>query len=160
MCQSRHVTVELRLATQRDGELLLREDHHVRSTELSRIIDAGRVLVAAEGASVRGWLRWGLFWDSIPFMNLLFVLETHRRRGLGTRLMQHWESAQRADGFDSVMTSTLADEEAQHLYRRLGYVDCGCLLLDSSPLEIFLMKRLAVDSSAADDPRPSPHATA
>lgn len=137
------MTIELRVATKADLPFLIREDSHVSPSELERIVAAGRVTVAAEGAEIRGWLRWGLFWDEIPFMNMLFVLEPHRGEGLGTRLVTHWESAQRAAGFDSVMTSTLAVEQAQHLYRRLGYVDSGCLLMPDEPLEIVLMKSLS-----------------
>jgi GNAT superfamily N-acetyltransferase len=75
-------------------------------------------------------------------MNMLFVVEARRGEGIGTRLVEHWENAQRVAGFDSVMTSTLANEIAQHLYRRLGYVDSGCLLLPGDPLEIVLRKPL------------------
>jgi len=122
---------------------LVVEDRHVARTELARIVDAGRITVAVQAGSVVGWLRWGLFWDEIPFMNMLFVVAAHRGEGIGTRLVTHWENAQRAAGFDSVMTSTLANEHAQHLYRRLGYVDSGCLLLPGDQLEIVLRKPLA-----------------
>jgi hypothetical protein len=45
-------------------------------------------------------------------------------------------------GSNLVMTSTQANEEAQHFYRSLGYKDAGCLLLEDEPLEIILVKRL------------------
>jgi len=46
-------------------------------------------------------------------------------------------------GNDLVLTSTLSNEQAQHFYRKLGYKDCGCLLLESEPsLEIILCKKL------------------
>lgn len=45
-------------------------------------------------------------------------------------------------GFKTVMTSTQSDEDAQHFYRKLGYRDVGCLLLDTQPLEIILIKAL------------------
>lgn len=45
-------------------------------------------------------------------------------------------------GHDSVMTSSLSNERAQHLYRRLGYVDVGSLLMPDEPLEIVFLKRL------------------
>jgi hypothetical protein len=40
------------------------------------------------------------------------------------------------------MTSTLANEGAQHFYRKLGYRDSGCLILEDEPLEILLTKNL------------------
>ena len=52
----------------------------------------------------------------------------------------------RAQGFHAVMTSTRADETAQHFYRKLGYRDCGGLLLDAiesgQPLELFFAKAM------------------
>ncbi|MEW2374960.1 GNAT family N-acetyltransferase [Micromonospora sp. NPDC047812] len=136
------MVIGLRVADNRDVSFLVQAELHVDRMELHRVIEAGRVTVAVEDTSIQGWLRWGLFWDEIPFMNMLFVLEQHRGKGLGTRLIQHWENQQRAAGHGSVMTSTLASEEAQHLYRRLGYVDRGCLLLPGEPLEILLAKSL------------------
>jgi hypothetical protein len=38
-----------------------------------------------------------------------------------------------------VLTSTLANERGQFLYRKLGYHDCGGLLLPNEPLEILLL---------------------
>ncbi len=45
-------------------------------------------------------------------------------------------------GFKICMTSTQANESAQNFYRKLGYKDAGCLLLEKEPLEIFLMKKM------------------
>ncbi|GIG24528.1 hypothetical protein [Cellulomonas denverensis] len=41
-----------------------------------------------------------------------------------------------------MLTSTQADEQAQHLYRRLGYRDCGALLFPGEPIELVLRKEL------------------
>lgn len=49
-------------------------------------------------------------------------------------------------GYKMIMTSTQVDENAQHFYRKLGYKDCGCLVLDipgfEQPLEMFMVKAL------------------
>jgi len=44
--------------------------------------------------------------------------------------------------YNLVMTSTQANEQAQHFYRKLGYKDSGCLLLHDDPVEIFFVKQL------------------
>jgi ribosomal protein S18 acetylase RimI-like enzyme len=75
-------------------------------------------------------------------MNLLHVRRELRGHGLGTRLVEFWESKMGESGYEGVMTSTLADENAQHFYRKLGYEDCGCLLLPGEPLEILFLKPL------------------
>lgn len=45
-------------------------------------------------------------------------------------------------GYKNVMTSSASNEEAQNFYRRLGYRDCGSLLLFNDPLEIIFIKAL------------------
>lgn len=94
-----------------------------------------------DGAVV-GLLRWGLFWDQVPFMNLLWVLPDRRGQGFGTALVDAWEKSQLAPGHDLVLTSTMSDERSQHLYRRIGYLDCGALLLPDEPAELILRKPL------------------
>ena len=93
-----------------------------------------------------GLLRWSLFWDNIPFCNLLYVVDDHQRKGLGRRLAAYWEKDMRTRGYDLVMTSTQSDEEAQHFWRKLGYRDCGGLTLPfpghEQPLELILGKTL------------------
>lgn len=52
----------------------------------------------------------------------------------------------RNHGYKMVMTSTQVDEEAQHFYRKLGYVEKGSLFLDNTPFEqlqeMFMIKIL------------------
>ena len=95
-----------------------------------------------QDGSFAGFLRYGLFWDSIPFMNLLFLLEEYRNQGIGTALVAFWEDRMRKEGFSRVMTSTQSDESAQHFYRKLGYMDTGALVLPEQPMEIILRKEL------------------
>lgn len=45
-------------------------------------------------------------------------------------------------GYTMVMTSTQSNEQAQHLYRKLGYIDTGALLLPDEPTELILSKTL------------------
>ena len=89
-------------------------------------------------------LRYSLFWDSIPFCNMLYVKENMQRQGYGRSLMEHWENDMKARGYDLVMTSTQADEDAQHFYRTLGYQDCGSLILPfpgyEQPAELIMAK--------------------
>lgn len=75
-------------------------------------------------------------------MNMLYFLDGARRKGNGTRLVSFWESEMRALGYDTVMTSTLADEEGQFFYRRLGYTDSGALFLPGESAEIIFIKKI------------------
>lgn len=78
----------------------------------------------------------------MPFMNMIWMEDPYRGRGLGRHVVQHWENEMKQKGFDIVMTSTQSDEQAQHFYRKMGYVDAGALLLDNQPLEVILIKRI------------------
>ena len=77
---------------------------------------------------------------------LLAVDALWQRNGYGTRLLEHWARDMRAQGFRLLLTSTRSDETAQHFYRRLGWRDCGGLLLDlpvlAQPTELFLYRTL------------------
>lgn len=133
----------IRYAGQSDFELLREHDHHVSESELAHSIDARRVLVMFEQGAFVGWLRFNLFWDEIPFMNMLYFLEEHRGKGYGTQLTRFWEEEMAKRSCKQVLTSTLSSEQAQFFYRKNGYVDCGSLLLPGEPLEIILLKELA-----------------
>ncbi len=99
-----------------------------------------------EGGRRAGLMTYCLFWDQLPFLNLLFILEGDRGRGVGRVAMTAWEEEMRAQGYKMALVSTQVDEQAQHFYRRLGYVDCGGLVLSGTPfeqpMELFMRKVL------------------
>ncbi len=133
----------IRYADERDLDTLIRYDRHIAPEELRRSIRVKRVLVMLEDDGLIGWLRFDLFWDTIPFMNMLYLLEGHRGKGYGRQLVGYWEREMAGAGHKLVMTSTRADERGQFFYRKNGYVDCGSLLLPHEPLELILQKGLA-----------------
>ena len=114
---------------------------------ISEKVERREILMLWHEERRRGLLRFGYFWDEIPFMNLLWVEEGSRSKGLGTRLIAFWEDEMRNLGHHTALTSTMSSERAQHLYRRLGYKDCGSLLMPDEPLEILLAKDLATSES-------------
>ena len=133
----------IRQAGESDLYFLEAHDRHIDAQELARVVRLGRVVIAtdAEGAPV-GWLRWGLFWDNTPFMNLLFVLPQARGQGVARALIARWEDDMRAQGYAVAMTSTASDEDAQGLYRHLGYRAAGGFLPEGEPFELIFVKRL------------------
>lgn len=117
-------------------------DKHIAKTELLSAIRQKRVLLAEINGVFAGWLRFNLFWDNTPFMNMLFVLETYRNKGVGSQLVARWETEMQTSGYSLLMTSTLASETAQFFYRKREYQDAGSLLLPNEPLEIIFIKKL------------------
>lgn len=132
----------IRYADESDFETMKGCDKHISESELQNAIRAKRILLMYDNDCFIGWLRYNLFWDEIPFMNMLYVLEEYRAQGYGGRLLDFWEKEMADCGYEMVLTSTLSSEQAQFFYRKNGYVDCGSLLLPGEPLEIILRKEL------------------
>jgi ribosomal protein S18 acetylase RimI-like enzyme len=132
-----------RFANDRDIDWLTAHERHVDRAVVTDKIARAEFLIAELDDERIGWLRWSYFWDEIPFMNLLFVVESQRGRSFGRVLVDEWERTMRSRGHRRLLTSTLSNERAQHFYRRLGYRDVGALLLPGEALEILLMKELA-----------------
>ena len=121
---------------------LLQFDRHISGSELRYLISRGRILIAEEQGIFCGWLRWNLFWDNTPFMNMLYLPEPHRGKGWGRALVEFWEDEMKASGYRMVLTSTQSDEYAQHFYQKLGYTAIGGFLLPGDPYEVIFHKSL------------------
>ena len=132
----------IRYAEKTDIPLLSERDKHISREELENSVFLKRIFVLFVDEIFVGWLRYNLFWDNIPFMNMLYVLEGVRGKGYGKELVTFWETEMRRKGHSRVLTSTLSNEQAQFFYRRLGYTDVGSLLLPDDPLEIIFLKNL------------------
>lgn len=134
--------LHIRLAQENDIAFLAAQDPHISAMMRQRKIAAGEILIALAEHEPIGFLRWGWFWDTIPFMNMLIVVEMWRRKGVATRLITDWEAAMQEKNAECVLTSTLSNETAQHLYRKCGYQDLGGFIMPNEPLELVLFKQL------------------
>lgn len=132
----------IHFATGDDIEQLLEYDKHISRKNLEDSIQCNRVYIIETDGQFAGWLRYNLFWDNTPFLNMLYILENNRESGYGRQLVQYWESQMRASGYRTVMTSTVATEAAQHFYYRLGYIAIGGFLSGQEPYELILEKEL------------------
>jgi ribosomal protein S18 acetylase RimI-like enzyme len=90
-----------------------------------------------------GFLKFTVLWETLPFIEVIFLAKASRHCGLGTQAVHAWEQEMRDRGFDLVLTSSGSDETAQHFWRKLGYTDCGSLTVRNKPAELFLQKRIA-----------------
>ena len=137
---------EIRYVQPQDRDFWFRLDRHLPEAEFERKVREKQGYLLLEDGQPAGLLRYNLFWDNTPFCTLLFVDWPRQGRGYGRRLMEHWAADMRRQGYRLLLTSTQADEGAQHFYRRLGYRDCGCLLLEErgapQPAELFVCLRL------------------
>lgn len=134
--------MEIRIAEISDVDILIENDPHIKKEELLILLKLNRVLIAEKQCRLIGWLRYNLFWDSIPFMNMLYFVDEEQKKGYGRQMVNHWENKMRELGYVRVMTSTVSGEYAQHFYVKLGYQTIGGFLLPGEPYEIILTKSL------------------
>ncbi|MDE7213473.1 MAG: GNAT family N-acetyltransferase [Anaeroplasmataceae bacterium] len=115
----------MRLAVQKDMDFLLDHDPHISYRTLRESIDNKRVYILELNYNIIGWIRYNLFWDNTPFLNMLYILEEYRKQGLGAFMLEYWENQMQIQGYETLMTSTLVHEDAIHFYLKNGYQVVG-----------------------------------
>lgn len=134
--------MNIKIATIKDLKFLVENDKHISENEFINLLNLERVYIVEYENQNIGWLRYNLFWDNIPFMNMLYFLPNYRRKGFGKKLVEYWEKQMKELNFTIIMTSSMSDEQAQHFYRKLSYKDSGALLLENEALEIIFTKSI------------------
>lgn len=137
---------EIQYITEADKEFWFTLDKHMSEDEFLLKVRDKRGYILRDNNIPVGVLRYNLFWDNIPFLTLIHFAEESQGKGFGRMAMLHWEHEMQELGYTIVMTSTQVDEQAQHFYRKLGYIEKGSLSFDNTPLaqpmEMFFMKNL------------------
>lgn len=138
--------ITIRYVEKEDQKFWYRLDRHLSKAEFEKKVRDRRGYVMLENDDLVGLLRYNLFWDNTPFCTLIFIDWPYQAKGYGKRLMEFWEQEMKNAGYGMAMVSTQVDENAQHFYRKLGYKDCGSLVMDipgyEQPMEMFLAKKL------------------
>lgn len=136
--------VEIRYVRTEDKDFWFSLDKHLSEKEFENKVNNQRGYVLFADDNPIGLLRYNLFWDNIPFCTMLFVDWNYQGKGYGKKLMKYWENDMKSQGYGMLLTSTQVDEEAQHFYRKLGYKDCGGMILNiagyEQPMEMFMNK--------------------
>jgi GNAT superfamily N-acetyltransferase len=137
---------KLRLVESSDKEFWYSLDRHLPDKEFERKIRDGMGYIIMADEKPIGVLRYNLFWDNIPFLTLIFIDWPYQKKGFGFKAVDFWEKEMKKSGYGMILLSTQVDEEAQHFYRKLGYKDCGCLVVDTpkyeQTMEMFMAKAL------------------
>ena len=123
-----------------DKTFWYRLDQHLPEKEFDNKVQTKRGYILLLNDKPIGLLRYNLFWDNTPFCTMVFVDWEYQRKGYGRKLIEYWEHDMKAQGYQMLLTSTQVDEEAQHVYRKLGYKDCGGFVIDipefAQPMEM------------------------
>ena len=138
--------IEIRYIHLDDKEFWFSLDKHLSEQEFNNKVRDNRGYVLLDDNKPVGLLRYNLFWDNTPFCNLIYINNECRGKGFGKLLIEYWENDMKSQGYGMLLTSTQVDESAQHFYRKLGYKDCGGLVIDikgyEQPMELFLVKSI------------------
>ncbi len=120
--------MEIALAKEGDFSAIKKYDCHIPASRLKACIGAHQVYILRDGSRVVGVLRYSLFWQSIPFLDLMYLDEAYRGKGYGRQMMAQWEQDMKRGGFSHCMLSTQADESGKFFYEKLGYRQIGAFL--------------------------------
>ena len=138
--------MEIKVVNDKDKEFVMRIDKHVDDILYANRVYTKSAYVIWEENQRIGVIVHCILWDTLPFMNFLYIQEEYRRKGFAKQAILCWEDEMKNQGYTMTLLSTRADEDAQHFYRKLGYVDCGGLVFHHTPfeqpLEIFFRKVL------------------
>ena len=135
----------VRAATEGDLGFVSR-DGYIPDRIVKRKVGDGDVFVALRDDEPIGYLRLEWLWSKLPYVELIFVLRTHRRAGVGRALLAHVEAETASQGHSALYSSSKADEpEPQAWHRRMGFEECGLLagLNEGGVGEVFFRKPLA-----------------
>jgi len=118
----------------------MRFDQELPVEMLERKIRDSEIFLLREDEKILAYLRYSLFWDKVPYVNLLIVDPNERKKGFGSAIMRFWEERMHQEGHDYLMTSSQSDEEGQHFFRKLGFEDSGRFDFPQQAEELILSK--------------------
>lgn len=138
--------IKIRYVEFEDQTFWYRLDKHLPQQEFRKKVENKEGYVLLNDDKAIGLLQYNFFWDNIPFCTMLLIDKNFQNKGYGKKMMEFWENEMKLQGHKIVLTSTQVDEKAQHFYRKLGYQDCGGLLINDGdfkqPMELILRKTI------------------
>lgn len=135
----------VRCATQ-DDLGFVSQDGYLPDSIVGRKVSDGDVFVALWRGELVGYLRLEWLWSKIPYVELIWGAEPHRRTGVGRALLAHTEADVASRGHIALYSSSQADEpEPQAWHRHMGFEECGLLagLNEGGVGEVFFRKALS-----------------
>ena len=132
----------IRYAETADVKILLTYDKHISAAEIENSVMLHRVYIAETDGKFAGWMRYGMFWDNTPFMNMLYILPEYQHNEFGRKLVWFWEEQMKSSGHNLLLTSTVEKETAKYFYEKLGYKTIGGFTLPKDEYEIIMCKEI------------------
>lgn len=120
--------MNISLAINKEKKKIEKYDSHIHSNKLGECIYNQFVYVLRDEKKIVGVLRYSYFWQTIPFLELIFIDESYQKKGYGKKMMIYWENLMSVMGYKDVMLSTQEDETSKYFYEKLGYKYSGKFL--------------------------------
>ena len=136
------MTTHICFAQKKDSLWLKSHDLHTNEDILMSKIENKEILVIEIWTEIIWWLRFNYFWDEIPFVNMLYILENFREKGYGKEILKYWEDLMWMKWYKNLMTSSQGDEQGQYFYRKLWYKDIWSFNLPKEAKEILFLKQI------------------
>lgn len=118
----------IELANSKDKQQILKYDKHIPPSALGECIYNNFVYILKDEKTVVGVLRYSLFWQTIPMLDLIYIDEEYQHKGYGTQMIACWEEKMKLMGYKHLMTSTQSDETAWEFYEKIGFHKAGSFL--------------------------------
>lgn len=105
------------------------------------------IIIARVDNEVVGVLRLAYLWLSLPYIEMIYILENFRKQGLGKKMLKFLENHLKESGYQYLLTSSQEDEkEPQQWHKKMGFEKCGALakinLPGSQAREVFFIKKI------------------
>ena len=138
--------IYITIASDTDKDFVMGIDRHMDDTDYDNLVYTKSGYVIWKEKERIGIMVHCILWGNLPFLNLIFIRKEHRGKGFAKLAISAWEAQMKQRDYRMTLISTQADEGAQHLYRKLGYTDCGGLVFHQTPfdqpMELFFRKVL------------------
>jgi len=119
-------SIQVRTAVEGDLAWPAEHDGHLDRASIAVKLERGEILVANLDGVVAGLLWFDLLWSAVPFIALVRVDESARRRGVGRALVEGLCDRARSLGAEFVLSSAAGDEaEPQAWHHAVGFQRCG-----------------------------------
>lgn len=149
----------IRFANPEDFALVRHFDPHSGSIDPVRIqhkLSAQEIILAFDATQPVGIIRFCYIWSVKPYLDLIWVSQSHRSQGIGTQLLHFLETDLLKHGYTHLMTSSMENEPApQKWHKQHGFREIGQLadinLPDDDTREVFFIKELTPITNSQED---------
>lgn len=148
----------VRFADQGDFKLVRELDPHSKYIDPLKIknkLRDGEIILAFDSNKPIGIVKFSYLWATRPYMDLIWVDESYRGKGVGSQLLTFLEKYLTEQQYTYLYTSSEENETApQEWHKGHGFVECGRLSAINLPhdanREVFFYKHIAATDPTKD----------